>query len=212
MSILNTIIPFASSLVSFIFAFLILRRFFQHGGLHHLLWGIGMLFYGIGGFCEGYYGALGWNPYVFRLWYLFGALLVAAWLGQGTVYMLAKRRWANALMILLAIGSIYGTLPASLAPGSILPHDQQSAHRQRAERSRHRHPRCAFTDTFFQSVWHGHPGRRRRLFGLAIFARTRAAPPGDRECVDRFWGDLAGVWRDLQPHRCRRPRCISLNS
>ncbi len=110
MTILNTIIPFASSLVSFIFAFLILRRFFQRGGLHHLFWGIGMLFYGIGGFCEGYYGVLGWNPFVFRLWYLFGALLVAAWLGQGTVYMLAKRRWANALMILLAIGSIYGAL------------------------------------------------------------------------------------------------------
>jgi len=28
-------------------------------------------------------------------------------LGQGTVYLLAKRRWANALMILLALGSLY---------------------------------------------------------------------------------------------------------
>ena len=83
MTIINTIIPFASSLVSFIFAFLILRRFFRRGGLHHLLWGIGMLFYGIGGFCEGYYGALGWNPCVFRLWYLFGALLRGCLAGTG---------------------------------------------------------------------------------------------------------------------------------
>jgi hypothetical protein len=65
---------------------------------------------GIGGFCEAYYGALGWNPLVFRLWYLFGAILVAAWLGQGTVYLLAKPRWAHALMILLALGSLYGLI------------------------------------------------------------------------------------------------------
>ena len=73
-----------------------------------LLWGIGMIFYGIGGFCEGYFGAFGWNPTIFRLWYLFGAILVAAWLGQGTVYLLAKRTWAHSLMVLLALGSIFG--------------------------------------------------------------------------------------------------------
>jgi hypothetical protein len=32
---------------------------------------------------------------------------VAAWLGQGTVYLLAKRKWANILMVLLALGSLY---------------------------------------------------------------------------------------------------------
>ncbi len=110
MNIFNTLVPFLSSVLSFLFAFLILRRFSQRGGAHHLLWGTGMVFYGIGGFCEAYYGALGWNPLVFRLWYLFGALLVAAWLGQGTVYLLAKRRLANGLMILLLAGSIYGAV------------------------------------------------------------------------------------------------------
>jgi hypothetical protein len=69
-----------------------------------------MVFYGIGGFAEGYYGLLGWSPFIFRLWYLFGAILVAAWLGQGTVYLLAKRRWAHAFMIILGLGSIYGAL------------------------------------------------------------------------------------------------------
>ncbi len=43
---------------------------------------------------------------VFRLWYLFGAILVAAWLGQGTVYLLVKPRWANILMIVLGIGFV----------------------------------------------------------------------------------------------------------
>jgi hypothetical protein len=119
MTIINTLLPFLSSILSFVFAFLILKRFGQRRGPHQLLWGIGMVFYGIGGFCEAYYGALGWNPWVFRLWYLCGAILVAAWLGQGTVYLLAKRRWAHVLMILLALGSLYAlvrVLTAELNP------------------------------------------------------------------------------------------------
>jgi hypothetical protein len=107
MSIVFIVLPFISALISFVFAFLLFRRYADRRGPHLLLWGIGMVFYGIGGFCEGYYGAFGWNPFIFRLWYLAGAILVAAWLGQGTVYLLAKRKWANVLMVLLALGSLY---------------------------------------------------------------------------------------------------------
>lgn len=107
MNVINIVLPFTSATISFVFAFLLFRRYRVRRGPHLLLWGIGMVFYGIGGFCEGYYGAVGWNPFIFRLWYLAGAILVAAWLGQGTVYLLAKRRWANVLMVLLALGSLY---------------------------------------------------------------------------------------------------------
>jgi len=79
--------------------------------------------YGIGVTCEAYYTAFGWSPLIFRLWYLFGAMLVAAWLGQGTVYLLAPRKWANALMLILAVSSLYGLLrvfSAQLDP-SLMP-------------------------------------------------------------------------------------------
>lgn len=107
MNVIYAVLPFISSLVSFVFAFFVLRRFSQRHGTHLLLWGIGMIFYGIGGFSEGYYGVWGWNPVIFRLWYLFGAILVAAWLGQGTVYLLVKDKWANLLMAILILTSIY---------------------------------------------------------------------------------------------------------
>jgi hypothetical protein len=110
MQTVNTLLPFVSSVVSFIFAFFVFRRYLVRRGAHLLLWGIGMVMYGIGGFCEAYYGAFGWNDLIFRLWYLFGAILVAAWLGQGTVYLLIKARWANLLMVILALGSLYGLL------------------------------------------------------------------------------------------------------
>ncbi len=120
MSTINIWLPFSSSILSFIFAFFVFRRYVERKGAHLLLWGIGLLFYGIGGFCEAYYGAFGWNPLIFRLWYLFGAILVAAWLGQGTVYLLANRKWANGMMVILALGSLYGLVRvfgAELDPG-----------------------------------------------------------------------------------------------
>ena len=115
MAAFNTILPFTSFVISFVFAFLVFKRYHARRGLHLLLWGIGMVFYGIGGFCEGFYGAFGWSPLVFRLWYLFGAILVAAWLGQGTVYMLANRKWAHGMMILLTLGSVYGLIRVLMA-------------------------------------------------------------------------------------------------
>jgi hypothetical protein len=117
---MNVLLPFMSFVISVVFAFLVLRRYAIKKGPHLLLWGIGMVFYAIGAFSEAYHGALGWNPFIFRMWYLFGAILVAAWLGQGTVYLLTKRKTANRLMVLLAIGSLYGLIrvfTAQLDPG-----------------------------------------------------------------------------------------------
>lgn len=110
MSNLNILIPSISAVVSLVFAFYVLKRFIQRKGLHLLFWGSGMLFYAIGGLCEAYYGAFGWNALVYRLWYLFGAILVGAWLGQGTVYLLASRKWAHILMAVLVLASLYGAL------------------------------------------------------------------------------------------------------
>ncbi|MBN1148582.1 MAG: hypothetical protein JXA78_15085 [Anaerolineales bacterium] len=109
-TVLTTLTPLLSSIISFVFAFFVLRRYAARKGAYLLLWGTGLVFYGIGGFCEAYYGAFGWNPLIYRLWYLFGAILVAAWLGQGTVFLLARKRWANALMALLALGSLYAVV------------------------------------------------------------------------------------------------------
>jgi hypothetical protein len=109
-SAINTLLPFTSFVISLVFAALVFRRYSVRRGVHLLVWGIGLVFYAIGGFCEAYYGVLGWNPLIFRLWYLFGAILVAAWLGQGTVYLLARRKWANMLMVLLVLGSLYGAV------------------------------------------------------------------------------------------------------
>jgi hypothetical protein len=44
----------------------------------------------MGTFAE-FYSTFAWSALVFRMWYIGGALLTAAWLGQGTVYLLVRR-------------------------------------------------------------------------------------------------------------------------
>ncbi len=102
-----SLLPILSMIVSFVFAGFVFKRFLQKRGAHLLLWTIGMVFYGLGGAAEGYYGLFGWSPFVFRMWYLCGAVLVAAWLGQGTVYLLMKKRTAHIFMAVLGLGSLY---------------------------------------------------------------------------------------------------------
>ncbi len=123
----NQILPFASAVVILIYALVVLWRYISRGGAHHLIWGVGLVMYGIGGICEAYYATRGWNDLVFRLWYLFGAMLVAAWLGQGTLHLLVHNWLAPALTAVLALLSIYGayqiataTLDPSLIPGASL--------------------------------------------------------------------------------------------
>jgi hypothetical protein len=104
------VLPFISTLVVFVFAFLVLQRYRQRGGLHSLLWGIGFIMYGLGTFAEAYL-AFGYSSFILHSWYLFGAVLTPAWLGQGTIYLLVRRRnVANILMIVLTLASLFTAL------------------------------------------------------------------------------------------------------
>ena len=57
---------------------------------HLRAWGIGLTLYCIGSFSQVVLSFI-WSPLFFGLWYWTGALAVAPWLGQGTVYLLIRR-------------------------------------------------------------------------------------------------------------------------
>jgi hypothetical protein len=99
--------------VSGTFAVLILRRWWQKRKAHHLAWGIGMGLYALGTFCQVIL-TLTWSPIFFGLWYWSGAIMVAAWLGQGTVFLLWRRGniARNIMMALILVGVM--TLPWTL--------------------------------------------------------------------------------------------------
>ena len=89
-------LPLLSSAIILIFAVLVFRRFAARRGRHLFVWGVGLLLFGVASAAEAY-SAVAWSPFVFRLWYLGGAVLSAAWIGQGTVYLLAGVRLPNVL-------------------------------------------------------------------------------------------------------------------
>ena len=74
-------LPYISTLVTFAFAVAVFLRYLKRRGLHLLLWTIGLVFYGIGTLAEVLLAFTFSGP-VLKLWYLSGAMLTAAWLGQ----------------------------------------------------------------------------------------------------------------------------------
>ena len=109
-------IPILSTIVTFAFAAAVLARWRHKKGPHLLLWGLGLVWYGLGTLSEVIL-AFTFNPLVLKLWYLSGAMLTAAWLGQGTVYLLVRKRAvANFLMVCLGIASLVSLLLLLLAP------------------------------------------------------------------------------------------------
>jgi hypothetical protein len=118
------IVSVVATLVSGAFAVMILRRWWQKRKPHHLAWGIGMSLYCLGTFSQVVL-ALVWSPVFFSLWYWSGAIMVAAWLGQGTVFLLWRRGniARNIMMALILVGVM--TLPWTLF---LTPFDSSAWH------------------------------------------------------------------------------------
>ncbi len=109
-------LPILSTIVTFAFAAAVLSRWQYKHPRHLLFWGLGLVWYGLGTFSEVIL-AFTFNGFMLKLWYLSGAMLTAAWLGQGTVYLLVRKRGvANALAALLGLASLAAIILVLAAP------------------------------------------------------------------------------------------------
>ena len=109
-------IPVATTIVASFFATVVLRRYRERGGTHLLWWGVGLVLYGVGTLTESLTTIFGWNEWVFRAWYITGALCGGAPLAQGTVYLLLRRRTAHVLSVLLVSAIVVGAVLVLLSP------------------------------------------------------------------------------------------------
>lgn len=103
-------VPLSSAIISFVFAIAVLDQFFARRKPYQLVWTIGLFMYCISTGTEFLTVIWGLNETVYRLWYLFGAIFVAAYLGVGTIYLLARRRIAHIIMGILLIASLYAMI------------------------------------------------------------------------------------------------------
>ena len=100
-------LPLVSSIISLIFALSLLDQFFARRKPYQLIWTVGLLMYFISTGTEFWIEAWGLNEVAYRLWYLVGAMFVAAYLGMGTLYLLTPRRVAHIILVVLLLSSLY---------------------------------------------------------------------------------------------------------
>ena len=125
---MNVWVPLASALVSLIFSITLLDQYLVRRKPHQLIWAFGLFLYFLSTGSEFIMGLTGPVESLYRLWYLCGAMLVAAYLGLGTAYLLAPRRWAYITFIVLFIASAFSIIRVfsstvqlgELVPGQVL--------------------------------------------------------------------------------------------
>jgi len=105
-------IPILTTLLAITFSVTLYRHWRSKPSALYLLWWlIGVVMYGIGTLTESLNTLIGWNPVILKVWYIAGALLGAAPLAQGTVYLILKKQTADRLAlgvtIFTAIASIF---------------------------------------------------------------------------------------------------------
>lgn len=110
-------IPIVTTVVALLFAPRVYRRWKERrSGPHLLWWAAGIFLFGVGTFTESVTSLFGWNEWVFRGWYISGALLGGAPLAQGTVYLLMSRKTAHVLSILLVSVVLVASVAVILTP------------------------------------------------------------------------------------------------
>lgn len=106
----NVVLPFLSSLLSFVFAVMVGDQWLRRRQPYQLVWTVGLLWYGISAGTEFIGGAWGWNEGLYRVWYLIGAFFVAAYLGMGTVYLLRNTRFGYFVAFSVFAGGLFSIL------------------------------------------------------------------------------------------------------
>ena len=110
-------IPIATTVLAIFFAPVVFRRWQERKPAPHLLWwAFGIAAYGVGTFTEGFTTLFGWNEWVFRSWYISGALLGGAPLAQGTVFLMFSRKTATIMAVAVGTAIVAGATVVMLAP------------------------------------------------------------------------------------------------
>jgi len=117
--------PLATAVLGFVYVWLLIKQYVSRRKMHQLMWAIGFLFYAVAAVMEFWSEYSGhWDPTVYRFYIVLAASLVG-FLGNGTLYLVAKKRiWGDIYLaynlVCLAI-FLYGTLTVTLLMDKLVP-------------------------------------------------------------------------------------------
>ena len=107
---LSVLLPAVTSVLALVFSLALFDQWRERRGGFQLIWGIGMLFYGIAAGAEAVAGLSGWNEPLYRIWYLTGAIWTAGWLGLGTAFLLGRTRFGYTFALCLVLAGVFTLL------------------------------------------------------------------------------------------------------
>ena len=101
------VLPALTSAFALAFSVALVDQWRERRGGFQLIWGFGMLFYGVGAGCEAIAAASGWNETLYRTWYVTGAVWTAGWLGLGTAFLLGRTRFGYSFALCLFLAGLF---------------------------------------------------------------------------------------------------------
>jgi len=117
--------PLATAILGFVYVGLLVDQYVKRHKMHQLMWAIGFLFYAVAAVMEFWSEFSGvWDPTVYRVYIVLAASLVG-FLGNGTLYLVGKKRlWGDLYLgfnlVMLAI-FLYGTFTVALLMDKLVP-------------------------------------------------------------------------------------------
>jgi hypothetical protein len=94
-----------TSVLALVFAVALFDQWRERRHAFQLIWGIGMLLYGLGAGFEAIGETMGWNGGLVRGWFVTG-VATPAWLGLGTAFLLNRTRFGYTYGALIAFGAL----------------------------------------------------------------------------------------------------------
>jgi hypothetical protein len=110
------LLPIAASLVAAVFSLLLVRSFRRRRAGQKLLWAAGFALFAAAAASEALAQRSGWNPGLFRTYYLTGGVLTVAYLGAGSAWLHLPRRARDVMVGALVAATVAGALTVALSP------------------------------------------------------------------------------------------------
>lgn len=102
------IFPLAATLIAGVFAVLLFRQWGARRRLSQLAWAIAMVQFALASLLVAAGVSGGWDPTLYRGFWLFGAVLNVPWLALGSVALISKPLVSRIALGLVSILSVYG--------------------------------------------------------------------------------------------------------
>ncbi len=110
-------IPILTTILSAVFFVILYKEWtLKKKPAYFFWWMIGVLCYGLGTLTESIVGIFGWSEWVFKSWYILGALLGGFPLAQGSVYLIFRKTTADIMMCIVVSVIAIASLLVILSP------------------------------------------------------------------------------------------------